>query len=62
MTGGKTFWAVAAQKFPAGMPGPITYGVTPADADDVTADPGQDQVSLQWGSRESTRATQVEPE
>ena len=32
--GGKTYWALAAEEFPTGFTGPITYGVAPDGARD----------------------------
>lgn len=40
VTGGKTYWAATAVKFPAGFKGPVTYGVLPEGAVDGTADQG----------------------
>ncbi len=35
-----TYWAAASTAFPAGFPGPVTWGVLPADARDATAENG----------------------
>ncbi|MCO4763991.1 MAG: Ig-like domain-containing protein [Myxococcales bacterium] len=40
VTGGKTWWAATAVKFPGGFKGPVTMGVLPDGAQDVTADQG----------------------
>lgn len=40
VTGGKTWWAVTAEKFPAGFKGPVTMGVLPEGGVDATVDQG----------------------
>jgi DNA-binding beta-propeller fold protein YncE len=40
VTGGKTFWAATATKFPVGFKGPVTYGVVPTDGADASAEHG----------------------
>ncbi len=37
VTGGTTYWALSTASFPTGFNGPITYGMVPAGANDVSA-------------------------
>ncbi|MCY1009002.1 hypothetical protein OV079_26275 [Nannocystis pusilla] len=38
VTGGTTYWALSTESFPTGFGGPVSYGVVPAGAVDVSED------------------------
>ncbi|MEX1365994.1 MAG: hypothetical protein AB1Z98_22900 [Nannocystaceae bacterium] len=40
VTGGATYWAIQLENFPDGFMGPVTYGVVPPAAVDITMDVG----------------------
>lgn len=40
VTGGQAYWAVATASFPTGFRGPVSYGVVPEGAQDVSEDSG----------------------
>lgn len=40
VTGGETYWAVSTASFPTGFVGPVTYGMVPEGAQDVSEDSG----------------------